>query len=231
MQIATFLFAAENFTGEVNADNINIRSDSTPSAEIICTVNKGRRLAVVFEHYDWYKVRLPKNAPAFVKKELVSVSNSSTSAKVLKENVNIRLRPNESARILGSVTVDEILVIRDDKGDWLRVEAPVNTFGWINKKFINKVSGNLPLAATTVLNELKAESVTLEGVIKPCGMFFRRLATHKLEVDQDKIFLLKADKAMLDNLNQRRVKLTGRLVISENVKYPIIEVTKVEKIE
>ncbi len=231
LSVTTFLFAAENFTGEINANNINIRSDSTPSAEVICTVNKGRRLEVVLEHYDWYKVRLPKNAPAFVKKNLVLVSGSSSSAKVLKENVNIRLHPNESARILGRVTVDDILAIRDDKGEWLRVEAPLNTFGWINKKFVNKVSGNLPEPAKVVADEVKAETVTLEGVIKPCGIFFRRPTTHRLEVDQDKIFLLKADKAMLDALNQRKVKVTGRLVISDSVKYPIIEVEKIEKLE
>ena len=113
------LFAQETmpFIGEINADNINIRSDSTVSSEIICKVNKGEQVEVTRERYGWYKIRLPKYAPSFIKKNLVTAiedkpANSfdklrdsgtelNRNAKVIKNRVNIRLHPNESSPILG----------------------------------------------------------------------------------------------------------------------------------
>lgn len=138
--------ASQSFQGEVNADNINVRSDATVSADIICTVNKNEPVGVVLELYEWYKIRLPKNAPCYIKKNLVdcidtvpATENQCKNAKVSKNRVNIRLRPNESSAIIGIVDKDEAINIVRGEGDWYRIEPLQNSFGWINKRFVNKV--------------------------------------------------------------------------------------------
>lgn len=134
------------FQGEVNANNINVRSDATVSAEIICALNKNYRVEVIQEFYGWYKIRLPQNAPSYIKKNLVACSNIQSAAenrcknaKVLKDRVNIRLHPNESSPIIGVVEKNELVNILNDKGDWYRIEPVQTSFGWINKRFVNKV--------------------------------------------------------------------------------------------
>jgi uncharacterized protein YgiM (DUF1202 family) len=139
--------AASLFQGEVNADNINVRSDATVGSEIIYTLNKNERVDVVLELYEWYKIKLPKNAPSYIKKSLVdciavlsTTEKQCKNARVLKNRVNIRLHPNESSTIIGTVDENEIVNILKDEGGWYRIDPVQNSFGWINKKFVNKTA-------------------------------------------------------------------------------------------
>lgn len=121
----------------VMADDINVRSDSTTTSEIICKVNKGDNVEVVLELYDWYKIRLPKNAPAFVKKEFVVIIDDKT-AKIREDSVNIRLRPDTSSPILGEVNKDEVIKILGETQGWYKIEPLNHSFGWIHKQFVKK---------------------------------------------------------------------------------------------
>ncbi len=144
-------------TGEVNSDNINIRSDSSATAQIICQVRKGEQVEVVSELYDWYKIRLPKSAPAYVKKAMFDCANFETSAppapperikpnanclkaKAKKDRINIRLKPSESSPILGRLSKDETVKVLKSTGDWYAIEPVANSFGWIHKKFVSQSS-------------------------------------------------------------------------------------------
>ncbi len=136
------------FTGQINASGINVRVDATVGAEIICTLAKDELVEVTWEAYDWYKIRLPKEAPAYVKKNLLECNNTNAdfgfqsskclSAKVIKDKVNIRLRPNESAWILGKIDKAMVVNIIADEEDWYKIHPVYQSYGWVNKKFVNK---------------------------------------------------------------------------------------------
>lgn len=226
------------FQGEVNADNINIRSDSTLSALVICTVKKGERLEVTLELYDWYKIRLPKNSPSYVKKGLAEcfnfAQNSKTclNAKILKDRVNVRLKSSESSPIIGKVNKDEVVNVLEDRGNWLKIEPVANSSGWIHKKFINKVSAqeesvkpSPPIETTThSKGETSNKGITVEGIIKPYGKIINRIATHKLITSDNKVYLLRGNRQGLDALNYHRVRIEGRLVDAKKEKRPVIEI-------
>lgn len=221
------------FKGEVNADNINIRSDSTASSEVICNVNRGDYVEVILEFYDWYKIKLPKTAPAFIKKDLVQTSDGKT-ARVLKDRVNIRLHPDLSSPIIGRANTNETVNILEDNGQWYKIE-PVNSFGWIHKKFVNKV---IPVKKHIKIErkieeieeviETPDPTITLEGIIKPYGRVIKRIATHKLITKDGKIFLLKGNREKLNVLTYHKVKVTGKSIDSAKEKYPVIEISKLE---
>jgi SH3-like domain-containing protein len=255
------LFIAENnlcaqenmpFTGEVNADNINIRADSTVSADIICKAAKGETLEVVSQSYNWYKIRLPKNAPSFVKKDLVARIEDKPAdsfdklkstgegliknAKVIKERVNIRLSPTEASPVLGKIGRNEVVTVLAEKGDWYKIEPVNNSFGWINAKFVNKASATAkPVTAEPQQQQAaqakETENIVVEGLIRPYGMVFKRPATHKLITVDNKIFLLKGDKKNLDLLNYHKVRVSGKFTGPVNQKYPIIETEKIEALD
>lgn len=217
------------FQAEVNADNINIRTDATVNSEIICKVNKGQTIEVTKEFYDWYKIRLPKNAWAYIKKIFVTLIDDK-SARVLKDRVNVRLRPNESSPILGRVNNNEIINLVEDKGEWYRIEPVNNSFGWIHKRFVSKI--HLTKIEEAVLPQKTEkennDNITIEGIISPYGKIFKLQATHKLLTPDKKVFLLKGKKEDLDAFNYRKVKLVGKLVSPVKQKYPIIEIIKIE---
>ena len=140
------------FTGEVNSNGINIRSDSTVTSKEICRVPKKTRLEVVSGLYGWYKVRLPEGAPCYIRKDMAKctltnqnegtatqISKECQTARVIKENVNIRLAPNQASFILGKAGNEELLTIIREEGEWYKIAPTKNTFGWINNKFVTRV--------------------------------------------------------------------------------------------
>jgi uncharacterized protein YgiM (DUF1202 family) len=138
------------FKGRINTEAVNLRADSTISAEAICRLSKGEEVEVVLEANGWYKLRLPKQAPSFLKKGLADclpqtnvLPNAKDQAcrtlKVTKENVNIRCRPSESAPIVGRAQINEVLLCRGEENGWLCIEPPKESFGWVHQKFINPV--------------------------------------------------------------------------------------------
>jgi uncharacterized protein YgiM (DUF1202 family) len=215
------------FQGEVNADDINIRSDSTMGSEIICKMNKNESIDVITQAYDWYKIRLPQNAPSFIKKDLVSPTEGKT-AKVLKDNVNIRLRPDTASAILGRVNTDDTVNILEENGEWYKIEPVKNSFGWIHKNFLNKVQEKKIKLASEKNNEPIKETITVEGLIKPKTI--TSVATHKLTTEDRKLYLLNSSQEDLSSFNNRRVKISGK-VDDPTKPNPIIEVEKIEALD
>jgi uncharacterized protein YgiM (DUF1202 family) len=225
------------FQGEVTSDNINVRADSTVSSDMICEINEGDTVEVIKEVYEWYKIRLPKSAPAYISRNLVEPIDGKT-AKVKKNNVNIRLKPDLAAPILGRVNKNEVIKLAEELVGWYKIEPPSGASGWVHKNFIvkadpakGKKKEEANLAGKTDEESAETMGISVEGVIKPYGRVFRRVATHKLITEDKKIFLLKGSRSSLDSLNNNRVKVTGKLDREEHHKYPVIEIQKIEALD
>lgn len=222
------------FQGEINSDNINLRTNSTTGSDIILKLSQGCVLDVVGELYEWYKVRLPSIAPSFIKKTLVSPLSGKT-AKVIKDSVNIRLGPGESYSIIGKAYRDNIVKIVEDSGEWYRIEPVNNSFGWVHKKFANKISivkKSVPQKtneepALTQNPIIEGNAITAEGTVSSYGKVFFRSATHKLICPLDKVFLLKGNKQVLNTYTFHKVRVTGKLNDASGQKYPIITIEKI----
>lgn len=228
LSISAFALETFPFKGEVNSDNINVRIDATTSAAVILTLNKADLVDVVLELYDWYKIKLPKNAPAFVKKNLIEPIDAQTG-KVIKDRVNIRLKPEEASAILGRADKQEIVKIISIEPGWYKIEPTDNTCGWIHKKFIDKADLTKLLQKEAI--QENNGNIAIEGIISPYGKVLWRKATHKLIDKDEKVFLLKGDKNTLNTLNNQKVRITGCIIPPAKEKYPLIEVTKIEKLE
>lgn len=256
--LAANSFAQDNFPfqGESSESGINVRADSTVSSITIYSLKKGERIEIISERYGWYKIGLPKSSYAYIKKtlaECIKYPDSDTvvtsqqskecqKIRIIKENVNIRLLPNESSPILGKADKEEVINARGENNGWYRIEPTQNTFGWVHKKFIKKVltaaSQDAKLAQTlkkaTLLadteKEINSAMITMEGMVEPYGKFFRRVYTHKLIDKESKIFLLKAKKNTLDKLNHLKARVTGKIINDPKQKYPIIEILSIEEI-
>jgi uncharacterized protein YgiM (DUF1202 family) len=229
------------FTGQVNANNINVRTDATVGTEVICILAKGELIEVVREVYDWYKIRLPLKAPAYIKKNLLECNNVNAdlasgsgkclSAKVIKDRVNIRLGPTESAWILGKVDKATVVNVVADEGDWYKIQPVYQSYGWVNKKFVDKKEVLLEkqdIALKGADAVKSSDSLVVEGKVIPYGIVLWRQATHKLVTSENKIYFLKGDRKGLDSLNYRKVKVTGKLIGPAADKHPIIQIDIIE---
>lgn len=227
-------FAAQPFIGKLNSDNINVRSDSTAASAVITTLNKPEPVEVAGELYEWYKIKLPPQSPAFIKKNLVLLLDEK-SGRVLKNSCNIRLRPDEKAPILGKADKDEVLGIIQESGDWYKVIPPANSFGWVHKRFVDKTDFPQVKASTSAVKKenppasINADgNVVIEGVVESYGKVFKRKGTHKLVTVDDKIYFLKGNPKNLDSVTGYRVRISGTITNDKAQKYPVIEIIKLE---
>jgi len=249
-----FAAAFTAFSGQINADNINVRVDATVNSALIYSLSKGELVEVVSEAYDWYKIRLPKEAPAYVKKDLVECINSDPvtnpgkclSAKITKDKINIRLGPGESSWILGKADKLTVVNILAEESGWYKIQPIYQSYGWVNKKFVNMELIPLEKQNTSkAANTAKlGEQLLIEGTVSPYGIVLWRKATHKLITSENKIYLLKGNRKSLDSLNYHKVKVTGKLISAAaspidnpaaqgttsngTSKYPIIQIDIIE---
>ncbi len=223
------------FKGEVNEPDVNVRADSTVSGGLICTLKKGERVKVVSEAYDWYKINLPRGATAFVHKDFLLVSSDNqgrSSGKVLKDKVNVRLRPDRSAPILGQVDKGAVVDVYRSTGDWIKIVPPEGTTGWVNKNFINRVSPDAPEPPTPAVASKPApglqENLVTEGFLK--RKVFTRVAPYKLISDDGGLYLISGETKALDEAVNKRVRVTG-MVNDPSQQPPIITVETIEIIK
>jgi len=227
------------FTGTINADDINIRSDSSVSSEVVCKINKGQHVRVLAELYEWYKISIPDFVPLFIHKNMASPMGDK-SARVTADNVNIRLRPDTKSAILGKVNKNDLVHLLSIEGEWYKIKPVNSSFAWINKKFISMPAEpeaiTVPGPANRPLNiestpEEAAKKYTEPDKIEACGIIkpkvMRQIATHKLISDNNKIFLLKSASINLDNLRNQRVKVVAREA-GLSGKNLILEIEKAE---
>lgn len=238
LHFLAFCFAIEppfeTFPGVVNSNDINVRSDSNVSCQIICKIKRDTAVEVVAQKYGWYKIKLPEDAVCYVKKNLFEPIGNKT-AKAIGTNINIRLAPNEASAILGKIDNTEIITILSDNGDWYGICPTGNTFGWIYKKFVNKVAAEniiaksigTPFAQDTPSNE----DIVCEGIIQPYGKVINRKATHKLITKDYDIYLLKGNPSNLNSLTYHKVRITGKPAPAPKQKYPVIEIIKMEALD
>ncbi len=241
---------------EIKAEIANIRMDSTVGAEIVCSVPRGTPVEVVSQLYEWYRLRLPKQAPSFVNKSLVAPLDNK-QVRVLKDRVNIRLQPSERAAILGKVDKDTVLYVIADRGDWFEIEPVRNSYGWVHKSLVHPFRTGITPAPEPQLPpsappqrpapESRQEPnfpVEMEGIVQPYGKVLNRIATHKLItlVDTDcpdgkagcvteKTFLLRGSRRSLNALNYHKVKVSGTIAPDKEQRYPVVDITKVELLD
>jgi len=64
--------AFEAFDGQVTGDQVNVRADSTINSRILCQLSSGEAVDVISESYDWYRIRLPEQASAYIRKDMTA---------------------------------------------------------------------------------------------------------------------------------------------------------------
>ncbi len=229
------------FFGEVNTEDINVRSDSTTTSLGVFSLKKGQQVEVFSEFFEWYKIYIPEYVSVYVssgyaecikyKEDPESAVKSCLSARITADRINIRSSPDKSGVILGSANKNEIVDVKGEKDGWYIIAPVRNTFGWVHKKFITK----LPLSQakaenfkTALTPEAVSDEVVVSGVVNSYGMVLGRKATHKLVTSKGEIFLLKGSKSTLNALKGKQVKIKAKKMDIKGTRYPVLSVLVIE---
>ena len=136
---------------EVFVNNLNIRGQAGLKGEVVAHVQKGDTVTVVSqinldkhkadEPSQWVKIALPQGADVWVRSSFIDPADKTVRAKKL----NLRAGPSEDYSVLGVVERGTVLNVVGTKGEWTKVEAPTNAFGFIAAMYLKQeASGTVP---------------------------------------------------------------------------------------
>ncbi|MCG8431763.1 MAG: SH3 domain-containing protein [Candidatus Omnitrophica bacterium] len=232
------------FTGTVNKDGVHVRADSTVGAVSICQVQDGQAVEVVGASHEWYRIRLPGQAPVYISGTYVKLTDDNLWL-VTGDNVNLRLSPDLGAPILGQADKGTEVRVMKKAGDWYQIKPLPSTSGWIHSKFVlhaedaPRLKKPVPPEKTVTKEQASdggrpqeaegpvVQGVTLEGRLK--SKFITTVATHKLITATGDLYLLRSDAVALSEYVRAQVRITGEITGSAG-SASIVEVKKIEEI-
>lgn len=236
------------YIGIITSDAVNIRTGANPNFEILCKLNKGSFITIVGRSFDWYKIKLPKQAHCYVNSNCIEVKDIATGI-IKADRVNIRARAGQNYNILSQLNKGDKVELIEKTGDWYKIEPTENCFGWVHSDFVKYFSRmeEVKLGKKKVedVKEVKLEPPKQEqikeepikeekeapvatGRIEDLGKIINRPGTHKLVKDGSIIYYLRGDKSVLDSLIYYEVQVWGEVMKRPNCKYPLITVRKIE---
>lgn len=118
--------------GDINGNNVNIRSEASSSSQVITKYNKGQIINIEGKTGNFYIINID-NAKLFVSEEFVNILK--TKGVVKGENVNIRISPDTNAEIYGKATAGCQFDIIENLGEWLKIDY-FGDEGYISRQYM-----------------------------------------------------------------------------------------------
>jgi len=246
-------FAEEKlpFVGKINADNVNVRAGQHINFERLMRLNKDREVIVVDKSYDWYKIKLPRDADCFVNEKYLTVRLEDVGI-ITNNHVNVRAAPSEKSSIIGQVNRGNLVKVKEHVPGWYKIKPVEGIYGWVKTEFVSYVSDRVP--SPPILTELrprkevkqaiaeekskekKSEEASLFSVVGRIEDVGRSVSSktihYKLVVDPKTIYYLEGDKALLDQSVHYTVRVQGMLKSDpeKRFKYPVVIVSTINSL-
>ncbi len=122
----------------VAAERVNLRARPDMKSEVVATVQRGDRLAVLSEQLAWVEVAPPDSVEAWIHRDFMQ------QGAVVGDQVNLRSGPGINYAVVGKAPAGAVLGERARFGDWIRV-APLGARAWVNRNFVELLRPPPPL--------------------------------------------------------------------------------------
>lgn len=182
--------------GEVTATSVNVRSGPAESHYPTMKLNKGDKVIVVGQKFDWLKIKPPQGSFSYVAKIYVDRDGAGTSGTVKNNDVVVRagslLSPLSSEPQSRLNTGDKVQIL-GEMNEYYKIVPPEDAYLYVAKQFVSLVRvaatgesvpppSALTAAPTTKPAETAAESAQATGATPPAAqenedieLQFRRL--------------------------------------------------------
>jgi uncharacterized protein YgiM (DUF1202 family) len=125
-------------------DNVNVRGQAVLNSEVVGRLKKGDKVKVLEEvtakkakadePSKWLKVTLPASTAVWANTSFID-----ENTKAVKPNkLNLRSGPGENYSVVGRVPKGTVLKPIEAKGEWTKVEAPNEAYGFVAAHLLTK---------------------------------------------------------------------------------------------
>jgi hypothetical protein len=128
----------------VRGSDINVRGQAAINSEVITRLKKGETVTLLEEvtlkkpkqdePSRWYKIALPTTVGVWVHSSYID----ATSNTVKPRRLNLRGGPGENFSVLGRLERGATVKPLDTKGEWVKIEPPTNSFGFVAAHLVER---------------------------------------------------------------------------------------------
>ncbi len=204
----------------VLVDKVNIRAGCGLNFEVLAQLNKSAEVVAIGQEYGWYKIKLPKEAFCFVRKDYVK------DGVVRANKLHVRAGAGSNFNILGVLKKGQRVNILEQDGDWLKIAPPEDTSGWIKKDFLRVLNKRFIPARFRPVNSIQ-KRIEVSGTIDDLGKIINRQGTHKLIEGKKVLYYLKSESVDLNLYAYQKVCVIGELIDADNSPYPVLKVEQI----
>lgn len=125
--------------------NVNVRGQPALNSEIVTRLKRGDLVTVLeevttpkpreAEITKWAKIALPSSAQVWVSSLYVDADNKTVKATQLR----LRSGPGENYSTLGMIKKGTAIKELETKGDWIKIDAPPESFGFVAAHLLTNV--------------------------------------------------------------------------------------------
>lgn len=137
----------------VTQKSVNVRGQAAINSEVITRLQRGDRVTVLDlvtkkpkldEPANWAKVALPTNAAVWVNHSFINAADKT----VVPKKLNVRSGPGENYSVIGRLAKGTVVKEIETKGDWLKIEPPAETYGFIAAHLLSNEPAAPPAVVT-----------------------------------------------------------------------------------
>jgi SH3-like domain-containing protein len=117
--------------------NVNVRGQAAINSEIVTHLKRGDLVTVLDEvtlkkaktdePAKWAKIALPVGSVVWVNTAFIKPDTKD----VIPKRLNIRSGPGENYSVLGRIERGTVVKEVETKGEWMKIEAPTNSYGFV----------------------------------------------------------------------------------------------------
>jgi SH3-like domain-containing protein len=236
-------FADEHFPflAEVSKESVNVRAGPNTNFEKIDKLNRGARVVVLGQSYEWYKVQPLATTKAYIRSDYLKIKETGSIAEVLGDNVNVRCKPDSNAASLGEVKKGTLVKILEKAQGWCRLSPVAGTAGWIHQDFLKEILADVPesmllpevqwpseAAFNNAPKRIVVELITLQGTLQALPKAIAADVHYKIVIDDKNVFYLK-DIPQISFFANTAVNVEGTIVPDPQKKfmYPLLHINKI----
>jgi uncharacterized protein YgiM (DUF1202 family) len=138
----------------VSQRNVNVRGKAAVNSEVITRLNRGDRVTVIEEvtlskpkqdePAKWAKIALPTNAAVWAHASFLDQTNNTVKA----SRLNLRTGPSENHSVIGRLPKGATIKPIDQKGEWVKIEPPADTYGYVAAHLLSRDASGAPVIAS-----------------------------------------------------------------------------------
>jgi hypothetical protein len=155
-------------------NNVTVRGRTSINSEMVARLKKDDKVKVLDEitlknpkadePAKWLKVSLPASTAVWVNTAFIDANTKA----VVPKQLNMRSGPSENYPVIGRVPKGTVVKTIDTKGEWTKIEAPDEAFGFVAAHLLTKEPvSTSPPTTTTVPPTIAGNDTSKPPVVPP----------------------------------------------------------------